>query len=84
MDVVLLAMIFDQLTNSESGPFVNTFLVQNETGQEADGESVGGKKRFDSADDFEEARNEILRNIRNVNTGNSICTDSPVSAGDQR
>lgn len=78
MDVVLLAKIYDGLfTEKDADPLVRIFLVEEE--KEADGGT-----RFDSAEDFEAARNRLLRKIENGNTGHSICTDSSISTGDKR
>lgn len=79
MDVVLLAKIYDGLfTEKDADPLVRVFLVEDEKKEIDDG------TRFDSAEDFEAARNRILRKIQHGNTGHSICTDSSISTGDKR
>lgn len=79
MDVVLLAKIYDGLFGeSEKDSLVRVFLIEEDAGKtESD-----GKERFESAEDFEAARNRIMREIENGNTGNGICTDRPIGTGD--
>lgn len=79
INTVLLANIYDALFTEKGKPTkTSLFLVETKH------DRSDNKTKFESADDYEAARENILRKIRNGHTGNSICTDSTISTGDQR